>query len=176
MRRHLHENPEPSYCERDTSAFIAATLDEIGIPYERSTATYGLVAVIEGRNPEKKTIALRADFDALEIVERTDLPFQSKRKKYMHACGHDVHTSSLLGAAMILHEVRDQFEGRIRLYFEAGKKRYPAAAPSSLKKAFWTIQGPHAFTDSILIHSSKGGNWVSGRAISCSAQTPFFVP
>ncbi|MCY7328080.1 MAG: M20 family metallopeptidase [Saprospiraceae bacterium] len=136
MRRHLHEQPEPSYCEKDTSAFIAAALDKIGIPYARSTDTYGLVALIEGRNPEQKTIALRADFDALEIVERTGLPFQSQRKRFMHACGHDVHTSSLLGTAMILHRLKDQLEGRIRLYFEAGEEKIPGGSTILINEGF----------------------------------------
>ncbi len=157
LRRHLHEQPEPSYCEKDTAGFIAATLDKIGIPYERSFDTYSLVALLEGRNPDKKTLALRADFDALAIVERTGLPFTSQRKKYMHACGHDVHTSSLLGAAMILHQLRDSFEGRIRLYFEAGEEKLPGGSTILIKEGFLDNPKPQSIYGQHIDPSIEGG-------------------
>lgn len=157
MRRRLHEQPEPSYCERDTADFIATALDKIGVAYERSTDTYGLVAVIEGSHPDKQTLALRADFDALAIVERTDLPFASQRKKYMHACGHDVHTSSLLGAAMILHHLRHSFEGRIRLYFEAGEEKLPGGSTILIKEGFLDNPRPQRIYGQHIDPAIEGG-------------------
>src|SRR5450631_480366 len=98
VRRHLHEYPELSYQEFETSKFVQAKLSETGIPF-RTMATTGVVGLIEGKNPGKRVIALRADMDALPIKEENDVPYRSKNEGIMHACGHDVHTSILLGAA-----------------------------------------------------------------------------
>src|SRR5687767_6104877 len=102
IRHHLHANPELSYEEFETSKFIQARLKEFGIPFEVK-ATTGVVGLIEGKNPGKKVIALRADMDALPIDEENTVPYKSKKPGVMHACGHDVHTSCLLGAAKILN-------------------------------------------------------------------------
>ena len=99
MRRHLHENPELSYEEVETGKFVANKLKEFGIPFVHGVADNGVVGLIEGRNPHKKVVALRADMDALPIKEANDVPYKSKKEGIMHACGHDAHTSSLLGAA-----------------------------------------------------------------------------
>ena len=124
LRRHLHANPELSYQEYNTVKFVAQTLRSFGIePTE--VATTGLVAEIKGKNPGKKTIALRADMDALPITEINDVPYKSKNNGVMHACGHDAHTSSLLGTAKILQEVRDQFEGTVRFLFQPGEEKNP---------------------------------------------------
>ncbi len=127
LRRHIHANPELSYQEYDTAKFVAQQLRSYGIePAE--VATTGLVAEIKGKNPASKTIALRADMDALPIVEANDVPYKSKNEGVMHACGHDVHTSSLLGTAKILFDVRDQFEGTVRLLFQPGEEKNPGGA------------------------------------------------
>lgn len=127
QRRHLHANPELSYQEFQTAKYVSEQLKQIGLaPTE--LATTGLVAEIKGKNPEKKTIALRADMDALPIQEANDVPYKSKVEGVMHACGHDVHTSSLLGTARILNEVRDQFEGTVRLLFQPGEEKNPGGA------------------------------------------------
>lgn len=132
-RRHIHTHPELSMQEYETSDYVAARLDDFGISYERGIAETGIVALIKGRNPEKKTIALRADMDALPIVEANDVDYKSKNAGVMHACGHDVHTSSLLGAAKILSELKAEFEGTIKLFFQPSEERYPGGAIQMIK-------------------------------------------
>lgn len=114
-RRHLHENPELSLCEYETSALVKKELSALGIPF-REVGT-GVIADIQGCKPGK-TVALRADMDALEVTEETELPFKSKTNGAMHACGHDGHTAALLGAARALTELKDQFSGKVRLIFQ----------------------------------------------------------
>jgi amidohydrolase len=127
FRRHLHANPELSYHEFNTVKYVAAQLRSFGIePIEM--ATTGLLAEIKGKNPGKKSIALRADMDALPITETNEVPYKSKNPGVMHACGHDVHTSSLLGTAKILHAVKDQFEGTVRFLFQPGEEKNPGGA------------------------------------------------
>lgn len=128
LRRHLHANPELSYQEFNTVKFVEQTLRSFGIDAIQPMATTGLVAEVKGRNPGKKTIALRADMDALPIQESNDVSYKSKNPGVMHACGHDVHTSSLLGTAKILHELRDQFEGTVRFLFQPGEEKNPGGA------------------------------------------------
>jgi amidohydrolase len=127
-RRHLHANPELSYQEHKTARFVADELRALGILPREGIAETGVLAEIKGRNPEKKTVALRADMDALPIQETNEVAYKSTVTGVMHACGHDVHTSSLLGTARILHEVRDQFEGTIRLLFQPGEEKTPGGA------------------------------------------------
>ena len=95
LRRHLHMHPELSFHENETAAFVANHLKSLGIPFKDKVADTGLVAIIEGKNPDKAVVALRADMDALPIQEQNDVPYKSKNAGLMHACGHDVHTSSL---------------------------------------------------------------------------------
>jgi amidohydrolase len=127
-RRYLHANPELSYQEFNTVKYVDEKLRSFGISKVESLATTGLVAEVRGKNPEKKTIALRADMDALPIVEANNVPYKSKNEGVMHACGHDVHTSSLLGTAKILNEVKDQFEGTVRFLFQPGEEKNPGGA------------------------------------------------
>jgi amidohydrolase len=127
-RRYLHANPELSYHEFNTVKYVDATLRSFGVDKIESLATTGLVAEVKGKNPSKKTIALRADMDALPIVEANNVPYKSKNEGVMHACGHDVHTSSLLGTAKILNEIKDQFEGTVRFLFQPGEEKNPGGA------------------------------------------------
>jgi amidohydrolase len=127
-RRHLHANPELSYQEYNTAKFVAAKLKDFGINVVEGIATTGLLAEIKGKNPGKKSIALRADMDALPIFETNDVPYKSNVPGVMHACGHDVHTASLLGTARILNAVKDQFEGTVRLLFQPGEEKNPGGA------------------------------------------------
>ena len=106
IRREIHANPELSYVEFQTSQYIQSKLTEWGIPFEVK-ATTGVVGIIKGKNANERIIALRADMDALPIVEGNDVPYKSKNHGVMHACGHDVHTTCLLGAAKILNETKD---------------------------------------------------------------------
>jgi amidohydrolase len=127
-RRHLHAHPELSMQEHATAAFVSARLTEMNIKHQTGVAQTGIVAIIHGRNPEKKAIALRADMDALPIEEANDVAYKSQNPGVMHACGHDVHTSSLLGVAHILAELKDDFEGTVKLFFQPSEERYPGGA------------------------------------------------
>ena len=133
LRRHLHSHPELSFKEFQTAAFVAEKLKEIGITEIESKATTGWSALIRGKNPEKKVVALRADMDALPIIEANEVSYKSQNPGVMHACGHDAHTASLLGAAKILNEVRDQFEGTIKLIFQPGEEIIPGGASLMIK-------------------------------------------
>jgi amidohydrolase len=126
-RRHLHQNPELSYQEYNTQKYVAERLKEIGIT-PTSIANTGLVATIEGRNPSSKVVALRADMDALPIVEANDVPYKSLNQGVMHACGHDVHTASLLGVSKILYNLRNEFEGTVKLVFQPAEEKAPGGA------------------------------------------------
>ncbi|MBL7859185.1 MAG: amidohydrolase [Cyclobacteriaceae bacterium] len=128
LRRHLHAHPELSYKEFNTVKYVAQQLRTMGIEPQEGVGATGLVAEIKGRNPERRTIALRADMDALPIQEANNVPYRSKNDGVMHACGHDAHTASLLGTAKILHEVSDQFEGTVRMLFQPGEEKNPGGA------------------------------------------------
>ena len=141
IRRHIHQNPELSFQEHETAALVEKELQSLGLKTQRLANT-GVVAVIEGKNPSKKVVGLRADMDALPIVEVNDgRPYRSKKEGVMHACGHDVHTTSLLGAARILTELKDEFEGSIKLVFQPGEERLPGGA--SLMIAEGVLQNPN---------------------------------
>lgn len=127
-RRHLHANPELSYKEFKTAKYVAEQLRAYGLNPTEGIATTGVLVEIRGKNPESKTIALRADMDALPIVEANDVPYKSTEHGVMHACGHDVHTSSLLGTARILNEIKNEFEGTVRLLFQPGEEKNPGGA------------------------------------------------
>jgi len=133
VRHHIHSNPELSYKEFNTSAFIQGKLTEFGIPFE-TKATTGVVALIKGRNPESKVIALRADMDALPIHEENNISYKSKTDGVMHACGHDVHSTCLLGAAKILNELKSEWEGTIKLIFQPGEEKNPGGASIMIKE------------------------------------------
>lgn len=120
MRRYFHENPEPSTEEYNTSAKIKEELDKMGIPYVSAAGT-GVIGTIQGGKPGK-TVALRADMDALQVKECTGLPFASKKGGLMHACGHDGHIASLLGAAKILNEIKDEIQGTVKLFFQPAEE------------------------------------------------------
>jgi amidohydrolase len=141
LRRHLHQNPELSFCEFETAKYIAAELRAIGIEPQEGVAGTGLVALIEGKKPSKKTIALRADIDALPILEQNDVSYKSKNEGVMHACGHDVHTASLLGAARILFSLKDEYEGTIKLIFQPAEEKAPGGA--SLMIAGGVLEKPN---------------------------------
>lgn len=134
QRRYLHQHPELSFEEVQTGRYIAARLQELGIEHRHGVAENGVVALIKGRNPKKKVVALRADMDALPIQETNQVDYKSQRAGIMHACGHDVHTASLLGTARILHELRDQFEGTVKCIFQPGEEKLPGGASIMIKE------------------------------------------
>jgi amidohydrolase len=134
IRRHIHQNPELSYQEFETSTFIQSKLTEFGIEFQHGVANTGIVGYIKGKNPDKKVVALRADIDALPIYEKNDVPYKSRNEGVMHACGHDVHTASLLGASKILNEIKDEFEGTVKLIFQPGEEKLPGGASIMIKE------------------------------------------
>ncbi|CAH0999755.1 N-acetyldiaminopimelate deacetylase [Neolewinella maritima] len=124
-RRHLHAHPELSFAEHATVQYVADRLTELGIPHRRIAGT-GLVAEI--RSGAGPTVALRADLDALPIQENNAVDYRSRTPGVMHACGHDVHTAALLGAARILMPLRDKLRGTVRLLFQPGEEKLPGGA------------------------------------------------
>lgn len=132
-RHHLHMHPELSFQETATQAYVEAQLNAWGISTSRLANT-GVVAMIEGKNPTKKVVALRADMDALPIIETNDVPYKSQNPGVMHACGHDVHTSSLLGTAHILQSIKDEFEGTVKLIFQPAEEKAPGGASIMIKE------------------------------------------
>lgn len=133
-RQHLHAHPELSFKEYETSKYIQAFLTENNIPFKAGFVETGIVAHIEGKNPSKKVIALRADIDALPIVEKNDIDYKSTNNGVMHACGHDVHTSSMFGVCKILNEIKDQFEGTVKIVFQPGEEILPGGASLMIKE------------------------------------------
>lgn len=133
VRQHLHAHPELSYQEFETSQFVQEQLRSFGIPFEVK-ATTGVLGIIKGRNPDSRVIALRADMDALPIMEENEVAYKSKNPGVMHACGHDVHTTILLGAAKILAELKDEWEGTVKLLFQPGEERNPGGASYMIKE------------------------------------------
>lgn len=150
FRRHLHAHPELSYQEENTAKFITEKLISFGLAPVRM-ATTGVVALIEGKNPAKKNIALRADMDALPITEQNKVDYRSTQPGVMHACGHDVHTSSLLGTAKILSQLRNEFEGTVKLIFQPGEEKNPGGASIMIREGVLknpapeSIIGQHVF-------------------------------
>jgi len=154
IRHHLHANPELSYKEFNTSKFIQNKLTEFGISFS-VMATTGVVAVIEGNNPSSRIIALRADMDALPIQEENDVPYKSLIDGVMHACGHDVHTTCLLGAAKILNELKSEWEGTVKFIFQLGEEKNPGGASLMIKEG--VLQKP-APTKIVALHVHPGLN------------------
>jgi amidohydrolase len=139
VRRHLHAHPELSFQEKETSAYIARQLDALGIPYTPGIGGYGIVAHV-GSYRENRVVALRGDMDALPITEENDVSYASKNPGVMHACGHDVHTACLLGAAMVLKECEADLPGAVRLLFQPAEERIPGGA--SLMIADGALRNP----------------------------------
>ncbi|MCZ4245177.1 M20 metallopeptidase family protein [Pedobacter punctiformis] len=158
-RRHIHSNPELSFKEFETSLFIKEKLTKWGIEFI-DCANTGVVGLIKGNKPSEKVIALRADMDALPIHEANDKPYRSKNQGIMHACGHDVHSSSLLGTAYILNQLKDDFGGTIKLIFQPAEELLPGGASIMIKEGVLenpkpdTIVGQHVMP---LIDAGKVG-------------------
>ena len=142
-RRHIHTHPELSFQEYKTSAFIKSKLDELGIEYH-SMADTGIVALIKGEKASDAVVALRADMDALPITETNEVPYKSVNPGVMHACGHDVHSSSLLGTARILAELKKEFAGTIKLIFQPAEEKLPGGASIMIKEGVLENPKPQA--------------------------------
>jgi amidohydrolase len=134
IRQHLHQHPELSFREFKTSEFIQSVLKKYNIPFKNGVVETGIVVNIEGKHPSKKTILLRADMDALPIEEKNNVSYSSKNKGVMHACGHDVHSACALGAAIILNELKNEFEGNIKIIFQPGEELLPGGASLMIKE------------------------------------------
>lgn len=128
IREHLHAHPELSFEEYNTSKYISEKLTAYGIEHRTGVAGTGIVGLIKGKNPQSRIIALRADMDALPILEKNDVAYKSKNEGVMHACGHDVHSTCLLGAAKLLQDTKDDWEGTIKLIFQLGEEKHPGGA------------------------------------------------
>lgn len=132
-RREIHANPELSFEEFETANRVKQWLEQCGIEYDDGVAKTGVVGYIKGKG-DGKTIALRGDMDALPILEANDVPYKSQNPGKMHACGHDVHTSSLMGTAKLLQETREHFSGTIKLLFQPSEERIPGGASVMIKE------------------------------------------
>ncbi|AHC13724.1 M20 metallopeptidase family protein [Salinispira pacifica] len=135
IRRHLHAHPELSYREFETAEYIRSQLDELNIPYREEQT--GTIARIQGEKKEdgkvtSRNLALRADIDALPVLEANDIPFKSTREGVMHACGHDAHSAVLLGAASILQSLRHEFSGTLNLIFQPAEEKSPGGAKNMI--------------------------------------------
>ena len=152
VRHYLHAHPELSYLEFATSSFVQKKLAEMDIPFQVMSET-GVVAIIEGKNPTKRVLALRADMDALPIQEENSVAYRSVKKGVMHACGHDVHTTLLLGAAKILAELKDEWEGTLKLIFQPGEEKNPGGASYMIRDGVLKNPAPQGI---IALHVHPG--------------------
>ena len=143
IRKHLHANPELSFKEYETSKFIQSVLKKHNIPFTSGHVETGIIATIKGRNPDEKEILLRADMDALPITEDNNIDYKSKNKGVMHACGHDVHSASLIGTALILNELKEDFNGTIKFVFQPGEEKLPGGAKLMIEDGLLNNK-PHA--------------------------------
>jgi amidohydrolase len=150
IRRHLHKYPELSFEETKTSAWIANKLEEMKIPYTRGWAGNGIVAEIKSSKSDR-VVALRADMDALPILEANNVPYKSVNEGVMHACGHDVHMACLIGAVMILNSLKEKLPYSIRIIFQPGEEKLPGGASMMIKEGVLknpeptAILGQHVF-------------------------------
>jgi len=176
IRRKLHANPELSYKEKNTADIISAWLAEWGIPHRKNIGGYGIVGLVEGKN-SGKIIALRADMDALPITEENQVEYKSQHSGIMHACGHDVHIACLLGAARILNDLKDQFEGTVKLIFQPAEEKAPGGALKMIEEgvlanpAVGAIFGQHVFPE---LEVGKVG-FKSGKYMASSDEINLFI-
>ncbi len=141
FRRHIHQHPELSFEEYKTSEYVCSILDKHHITYTKGIVKTGIVAIIEGKNPAQKTILLRADLDALPIEEKNNVAYKSQNTGVMHACGHDVHTASVLGTAIILNQLKNEFEGTVKIMFQPGEEVLPGGSSLMIKEG--VLQNPN---------------------------------
>lgn len=140
IRRHIHQHPELSFQEYHTSEYVCKVLDKHAIAYTKGIVKTGIIAIIEGKNPSKKTTLLRADLDALPIEEKNNTDYTSQNTGVMHACGHDAHTASILGTAIILNQLKNEFEGTIKIMFQPGEEVLPGGSSLMIKEG--VLQNP----------------------------------
>ncbi len=158
IRRHIHNNPELSFEEHNTSAFIKTKLSEKGISFKDGFVKTGILGELKGKNPKKRTIALRADMDALPIKEATNLEFSSRNEGVMHACGHDAHTAALLGTAMVLNELKKEWEGTILLIFQPAEEVFPGGAKLMMEEGLFDEKEPEIIIGQHVLPHMKAGH------------------
>ncbi len=143
IREHLHKYPELSFQEYETSKYLKEILATWNIEIDAKWVETGFSVVIDS-GKEGKTIALRADLDALPIQEENETAYKSQKDGIMHACGHDVHSACLMGVAKVLSEMKDFFTGRIILFFQAGEEKLPGGASLMIKEGIMDKYKPDA--------------------------------
>jgi len=152
-RRYLHQHPELSNHEFNTSGYIVGILEEIGIPFKKGVAGTGVVAVLEGNQPEGRVVALRADMDALPVTEQNQVEYCSLNDGVMHACGHDAHMAVLLGTAKVLFDLRKDWNGKAKFIFQPSEETYPGGAIKMIEEKVLedpkpdVILGEHVFPE-----------------------------
>ena len=134
IRRHLHQYPELSFKEEKTSLYIKSILKKWNIPFIDNIAGNGIMVILRAKNPDSHIIALRADIDALPIHEESNISYCSKNKGVMHACGHDAHTASLLGAIKILSSIKEHWKGTIKFIFQPAEEMLPGGAKQMIEE------------------------------------------
>ncbi|MCP4312063.1 MAG: amidohydrolase [Bacteroidetes bacterium] len=169
VRRHLHQHPELSFHEHETSAFIRTQLDQWGISYRYPVVDTGIVATIKGKGPGR-CIAVRADMDALPITENSGVEFQSGNSGVMHACGHDIHMASMLGAMKILDQLKDHFNGELLFIFQPGEEKLPGGARLMLEEGIFREKLPEAIIAQHVLPEMEAGHvgFSAGRYMASS--------
>src|SRR3989304_7649221 len=142
-RRHIHKNPELSGMEKNTSAFVTKVLRQNNISVKTGIGGYGVVGLLKGKT-KGPVIALRADMDALPVQEKNKVPYRSLMPGVMHACGHDVHTAVLLGAARILSTFKDKLPGSVKFIFQPSEEKSPGGAEDMIKDGALESPRPHS--------------------------------
>jgi amidohydrolase len=157
-RQYLHSRPELSFEENATSEYLAARLEELGLMVQKGWVGTGLSAEIQGKNPAARLVVLRADMDALPIQEENEIVYKSTNPGKMHACGHDVHMASLLGTAMILNQLKDQFEGTVMLIFQPGEEKLPGGASLMLSEGILLNRKPYIIIGQHVLPTLEAGS------------------
>lgn len=157
IRRHIHQHPELSCAEFETASFICRKLTEYGIPFRSGIGGSGVVGLIRGRDPESRCIALRADMDALPVIEENDVPYRSLNHGVMHACGHDAHVACLLGAAKILKRCSQSFSGTVKLIFQPSEETYPGGAITMIGEGVLENPAPEIILAQHVINTLEAG-------------------
>lgn len=173
-RRYIHANPELSFQEINTAAFIKSRLDQMGIEYT-SIGNTGVVGIIKGDLPSEKVIALRADMDALPILEETNVSYASQNKNIMHACGHDAHTASLLGTAMILQSLKNEFGGTVKLIFQPAEEKLPGGASILIKEGVLENPKPSVIIGQHVLPSIECGKIAVRKGKHMASMDELFV-
>jgi amidohydrolase len=173
-RRHLHANPELSFQEYETAAYIKRRLDELDIGWE-SMANTGVVALVQGQKPSGKVVALRADMDALPITEANTIDYRSGKQGIMHACGHDAHTASLLGVAAILQSMRHAFGGTVKLIFQPAEEKLPGGANQMIQEGVLKNPQPQSVIGQHVMPSLPAGKIALRKGKHMASMDELFV-